>query len=218
MHINRKAMPKTWPISKKNHPYIHVPKSSNKKEFSVSLIVVIRDMLKKSQNFKETKKVIRAGEIKINGKVTKNEKQGLGLFDILNIEKMGKSYILILTEGGDLELKETKNDKNKIAKVVGKKVQNKNAIQINLMGGVNLITKEKMNVNDSVILDLSKKQIVKVLPLKKEAHVFITAGKWVGKIGKIENLKTKKADLLIENKKILDVPLKNLIVVDKEIQ
>jgi len=211
-------MPKTWPISKKNHPYIHVPKSSNKKEFSVSLIVVIRDMLKKSQNFKETKKVIRAGEIKINGKVTKNEKQGLGLFDILNIEKMGKSYILILTEGGDLELKETKNDKNKIAKVVGKKVQNKNAIQINLMGGVNLITKEKMNVNDSVILDLSKKQIVKVLPLKKEAHVFITAGKWVGKIGKIENLKTKKADLLIENKKILDVPLKNLIVVDKEIQ
>jgi small subunit ribosomal protein S4e len=218
MHLNRKSIPKSWPISKKEHPYIHVPKSSNKKEHSISLVVILRDMLKRSQNFKETKKIIQAGEIKVNGKVIKNEKCGVGLFDIVQIEKLNKSYILILTEGGDLDLKETKENTFKIAKVVGKKVQNKNLTQVNLMGGINLLTKEKMNVNDSVVLDLNKKQITKVLPLKKDSHCFITSGKWVGKIGKIENLKGRKADITLENKKILDIPLKNLIVVDKELK
>jgi len=84
------------------------------------------------------------------------------------------------------------------------------------MGGINLLSKEKVNTNDSVVLDLSKNQIIKIIPLKKDAYVFITSGKWVGKIAKVENIKSQKADLLIENKKVLDIPLKNLIVVDKE--
>lgn len=189
MHANRRSIPKTWPVPKKSYPYIHVPKSSNKKEHSISLVVILRDILKKSQNFKETKKVIRAGEIKVNGKVRKNEKYGVGLFDIVEIPKLNKSYILSLTEGNMLELKETKENKSKITKVIGKKVQNKKFIQINLMGGINLLSKEKVNTNDSVVLDLSKNQIIKIIPLKKDAYVFITSGKWVGKIAKVENIK-----------------------------
>ena len=216
MHANRRSIPKTWPVPKKAHPYIHVPKSSNKKEHSISLVVILRDMLKKSRNFKETKKIIRSGEIKVNGKVRKNEKFGVGLFDILEIPKLNKSYTLTLTQGNILELKEIKENKLKIAKVLGKKIQNKNIIQINLLGGINIISKEKINLNDSVIVDLSKNQIAKIIPLKKDALVFITSGKWVGKTAKIENIKFQKADLLIENKKVLDIPLKNLIVIDKE--
>lgn len=215
MHLNRKSIPKTWLISKKEHPYIHAQKSSTKKEFSLSLAVILRDMLKITRNFKETKKAIRADNIKVNGKSVKNEKFGVGLFDIVEIDKLNKSYILIINESNDLELKETKDNKRKISKVVGKKVQNNGHIQINLMGGLNLLTKEKINVNDSVIVNQEKK-IEKVLPLKKEAHVFITAGKWVGKIGKIELIKKNKLDLLISNKKVLDIPTKNIIVVDKE--
>jgi small subunit ribosomal protein S4e len=215
MHLNRRSIPKTWLISKKEHPYIHVQKSSSKKEFSLSLAVVLRDMLKITRNFKETKKAIRADNIKVNGKSIKNEKFGVGLFDIVEIDKLNKSYILIINESNDLELKETKNNKRKITKVVGKKVQNNGHIQINLMGGLNLITKEKINVNDSVVVNQEKK-IEKVLPLKKEAQVFITSGKWVGKIGKIELIKKNKLDLLISNKKVLDIPTKNIIVVDKE--
>ncbi len=216
MHANRRSIPKTWPIPKKAHPYIHVQKSSNKKEHSVSLVIILRDMLKRSQNFKETKKVIRSGEMKVNGKIRKNEKFGVGLFDILEIPKLNKSYILILTEGNILELRETKENKLKIAKVVGKKILKKGITQVNLMGGINVLSKEKISLNDSVILDLSKNQITQVIPLKKDALVFITYGKWVGKTAKIEDIKSKKADLLIENKKVLDIPLKNLIVIDKE--
>jgi small subunit ribosomal protein S4e len=216
MHANRRSIPKTWPVPKKAHPYINVPKSSNKKEFSISLATILRDMLKKSQNFKETKKIIRAGEIKVNGKVRKNEKFGLGLFDILEIPKLNKTYILLLTEGNILELKETKENKVKISKVLSKKMQNKGNLQINLMGGINLLSKEKLNLNDSVVLDLTKNQIIKILPLKKDANVFIMAGKWVGKIAKVLEVKSNKADLSIENKKVLDIPLKNLIVIDKE--
>lgn len=216
MHANRRSIPKTWPVPKKAHPYITVPKSSNKMEHSISLMVILRDMLKRTQSNKETKKVVRAGEIMVNGKIRKDEKFGVGLFDILEIPRLNKSYIMTLTEGNTLELKETKDNKMKIAKVIGKKVQNKNVIQINLTGGINVLYKDKINTNDSAIVDISKNQIVKVIPLKKDAQVFITAGKWVGKTAKIENIKSTKADLLIENKKVLDIPLRNLIVIDSK--
>jgi len=215
MHQIRRSMPKTWQIPRKAHPYITVARSSYPKNYSIALAICVRDFLKLTQNATESKKIIRAGEIEVNGRVIKDEKFGVGILDIVHLKKLNKSYIMILTDKNDLALKETKDDSVKISKVIGKKVLNKNIMQINLFGGKNILTKEKYNINDSLAIDLKKNQVLKVLPLKKDAHVFILAGKWKGNIAKVEGIKENFAEIKLKNHST-KVPIKNTIVVDKE--
>jgi len=215
MHQIRRSMPKTWQIPRKASPYITVARSSYPKSFSIALAICARDLLKLTQNATESKKIIRDGEIEVNGRVVKDEKFGVGLLDIVHLKKLKKSYIMILTDKNDLALKETKEDSFKISKVIGKKVLNKNAMQVNLFGGKNLITKEKYNINDSLVIDLKKNQVLKVLPLKKDAHVFILSGKWRGNIAKIEDIKEDFAEIKVKDHSTR-VPIKNTIVVEKE--
>lgn len=216
MHNIRRSIPKTWPISKKEKPYIVFAKSSHPKKYSLPLLVLIRDILKISQTAGETKKIVRAGEIEVNGRIIKNEKIGVGIFDIMHIKKIEKSFVMILDERGHIQMKEIKDNKKRISKIIGKKILNKNCLQINLFGGTNFLTKEKYDINDSVLIDTAKNQIMKHLPLKKDAIVFIMAGKWIGKTAKIENLTGDHAEIKLENKTSTKIPIKNLVVIDKE--
>lgn len=215
MHQIRKSMPKTWQIPRKAHPYITVAKTTYPKKFSLALAICVRDLLKLAHNAAEAKKIIKTGSIEVNGRIVKNEKFGIGLLDIIHLKKLKKSYIMLLTEKNDLALKETKEGASKISKVIGKKMLNKNTLQINLFGGKNLISKEKCEINDSLVIDMEKNQIAKVLPLKKDAHVFIIAGKWRGHIAKVEEVKEEFAGIKINNH-LTKVPIKNIIVIDRE--
>lgn len=207
-------MPKSWLIQRKKDKYIVTQKTSYPKKYSLPLVVILRDMLHITDKLIEAKKIIRSGEIEINGRVVKNYKFGVGLLDILHSKKLDKSFIILLTERGHLALKETKENNLKIGKIIGKKILNNNITQLNLFGGKNLITTEKYGVNDSVVIDLKKDNIVKHLPLKKESFVFIIAGKWKGQIAKVQALNKEKAEIKLETKKITNIPIKNLIVMD----
>jgi small subunit ribosomal protein S4e len=211
MYQKNISMPKSWPLPRKGKKYIIRAKTNHKLEYSLPLIVIVRDILKLANNATEAKKIIREGSIDLNGKNIKNEKFSIGLFDLIYIKKINKNYILLLTNKGKLFLKET-NNKNKISKVIGKKILNGGNVQINLFGGANFITKEKINVNDSVLIDPEKKKI-KVLSLEKNAEVFIIAGRDRGTKAKVHEIKQNKIIVKIENKQI-EIPARNMIVVE----
>jgi small subunit ribosomal protein S4e len=150
MHQKRKSIPKSWPIPRKGTAYVMAPKSPHSLAHSLSLLVILRDVLHLAKTAAEAKAIIKTGEIEINNKKIIDEKFGPGLLDIINIKKIKKTYILTITEGGKLSLKEIENTKFKISKVIGKTIINKKQMQINLMDGRNFIVKEKMNTNDSI--------------------------------------------------------------------
>ena len=192
VHTKRQEVPRNWPIERKGSTFIVRPFRSL--EEGVPVLVVLRDMLKMAQNRKEAKKIIYNKKVTLNGKQIKNEKNAVLLFDVISLVPVKKSYKLDLDKKGKFILKEIpeKEANKKISKVQGKKVLKGKKSQLNLSDGRNFNSEIKCQINDSVIVDLDKKQLEKCLSLKKGSKVLVFAGKHAGKRGSIENINNER--------------------------
>lgn len=218
MHMKRLAVPKTWPIPKKIAKFIIVPRGKCP-TYSIALAVILRDFLKEVKTRKEARKVIKEGNVEVNGKVVKDEKFAVGLFDKIYIKKLEK-YFTLEFKGKKLGIVEIPKEKYlyKVCKIVGKKSLKKDKVQLNFFDG-NLIVEAKkakeVKIGDSVVLNLKTKKIEKILPLEKNATVVVIKGRSLGKKGKILEIKDKVARVQIE-KEIKEIPKENLFVIENE--
>ena len=214
----RLAMPKTWPLPKKGkNTYVLSPIGKKKTE-AISLIIILRDLLKISKTRKEAEKILRNKDILIDDKVIKDCKFPVGLLDMISIPKLNKYYKLTL-KNNKLNLDEIseKDSHEKICKVIGKKQISEKEMQINLFGGKNLIYNGKVSVNDSILLDLKQNKIIKIYPLKEGAKALILFGKHSNERGEIKKIirdeKVQEAVLLTKHGEI-KIPIKNIFVFD----
>jgi len=213
-HIKRQKVPKKWPIARKGSVYVVRP---NNIENGIPILIILRDMLKLAQNRREAKKIIHSKQILVNGKIVKDEKDILLLFDILNIAPLKKYYRLGLSETGQFCLNEIKESEaeTKVAKVINKKILKGKKTQLNLSDGKNFLSDLKCNINDSVVINLKKRKIEKNLPLKERAKVIIFSGKHIGKTGEILKLDLEKKIARIEtNKEETNILIKQLMVIE----
>jgi len=217
MHLKRQKIPKSWPIPRKGTKFL--AKASHEKTNSIPLIVVIRDILKITKTNNELKKLINNKQILINGKEIRETNYPINLFDSIGFPLIKKYYRSVL-KGKKIYFEEIseKEAESKIYKVVGKKLLKNNKIQLNLNSGKNILSSEKANINDFVILNNNDNKIVKTISLGKGSEVVVVRGKHIGAIGKIKDiqeegendiaeLETKDGDIKVE--------LNNLFVVKK---
>ena len=181
-HLKRQSAPKNWPIPRKGTTF--VVKANSK---GIPILVVLRDLMKLAQNRREVKKAIHKKDLLISNKIVTDEKKSLELFDILTIVPSKKNYKITLSPKGkyDLEEVDEKRAKTKISKIIGKKSLKGKKTQINLSDGRNYLSELKCNVNDSVLVDLDKNILKKILPLKEKSNIFVIGGKHAGLQGKI---------------------------------
>ena len=149
-YLKRNNFGKFWPIPRKGTTYVAVS-SHNKKE-SIPLIIVMRDILKLVKTKKELRKLINEKQIKINGKEIRETNYPICLFDVLALDTLGKNYKAVLSEKKKFVFEEIsgKEAKSKPYKVLSKKILAKGNVQLNLMYGKNIISKEKVNIGDSI--------------------------------------------------------------------
>ena len=215
MHIKRMTIPKTWPLPKKEKIYIVRGKGSHSLKLSLPLLVIFRDILKDVNTRKELKKILLKGEIMVNNEIIKNENFSVGLFDRIYVKKYDKGFSLILDINRQLKIMEISKDKmqKKPFKVIGKRVLDNKKIQVNLYGGWNILTSEKLNIGDSVLISLKDKKIVETLKFAKGSFALVISGKHMGEHGKIESV-DNKVTLTIKNKKIM-IPKENVFVIEE---
>lgn len=210
--MKRNAVPKIWPIPRKGTKF--VIKAGTRE---LPIVVAMRDMLKIAKNRKEVKKAIHEKKLLISGRVVKDDKAVMCLFDVLTIIPSKQNYSLRLSEKGKFKLEEIseKDSKQKVSKVSGKKKLKGKKTQLNLLDGRNILEEKTCSVNDSVVLDLSKKKIVKILSLKEKANALIIEGKHAGERGIIEKIKPelKMVELVSKDKKT-NVLIKQLMVLE----
>ena len=215
-YLKRNNFGKFWPIPRKGTTYVTV--SSHNKTESIPLMVVMRDVLKFVKNKKELMKIIHEKQITINGKEVREANYPICLFDILSLKPMKKNYQAVLTKNKKYAFEEVaeKDAKSRVYKIINKKIISKDKIQLNLMQGKNIISKEKMNIGDSVVLDFENK-VVKVLELKSGGNAVVIEGKHSGNKGKIEEIIERGGKKLVkiasEGEKI-NVWIKNVIVIE----
>jgi small subunit ribosomal protein S4e len=187
MHIKRKTMGKFWPVARTGTKYMAVP--THEARSSLPLILVMRDLLKVVKSKKELKKLLNEKQILINNKVIRETNYPLMLYDSLSLPAAKKNYKVIL-DNKRFNVKEATDSeiKTKTYRVINKRLLPGKKIQINLNGGKNIITNEKIETGEFVIVDNATNKITKTVALKKDVEVIVIAGKHIGKIGKIKEL------------------------------
>jgi len=209
MHLKRSRIPRTWPLPRKGTKYLIRPAYNLKN--GIPLLIVLRDILKVVKTRKEVKRILNLKKVKVNGKIVRDESLPLSLFDNLSLENQNFKIVLKNKKFGVEESKETGE---KIIKVIGKKMLKKGVLQINLSDGRNYLTREKVNIGDSVLADLKENKIKKILEFKKGCKILFISGKHISKIGIVEEIDEEKKRIIIkfENEKI-NSRLEDLIVI-----
>ncbi len=201
MHLTRSEASKRLPIRRKGTRYLARAKIDYKN--SVPVVIALRDMLKLARTLKEVEKMIHHKLLKINGKLVKDYRDSIRLFNIFEADK---SYQLTLNKIGKFAFVED-SSKERMCKVIDKKLYKKNTIQLNLHEGTNIVSKEKINVGDTVYIDFNTK-IKKHTVFEKGKKCIILSGKYSGHTGSISEIDANKAKIKLEHH---DVP----VVLDK---
>lgn len=213
-NLKRLAAPKWWPIERKIKKFIAVPRGPHTKDFSLPLIVLIRDILKLAETKREAKRVINAGEVLVDSRKMKDPNYGVGLFDVVEIPSLKKAWRAVPENGLSFVEIPSKESRLKICKIINKKTLKGNKNQLNLNDGRNILTKEKYSTHDSVLIQLPEQKIVDHLKFDKGSLVLVTRGKNAGKLAKIKII--DKNRLWLESDKLFEIPKNLVIVVGKE--
>jgi len=180
MHLTRIESTTKLPIQRKGTKYIARTKGSLQN--SVPVVVAVRDMLNLARTTKEVEYMVRNKLLFLNGRNVRDIHEAINLFNIISA---GKHYKLSLNLSGKFNFEEIKDSDSRQCKIIGKKSQKKRTTQFNLHDGTNILSKEKLNIGDTVTLNKEGK-IISHTPLERGKECIVISGKYSGHKGKIE--------------------------------
>ncbi len=222
--LKRYLAPKFWQLHKKGKKLTVSPSPGPHKKFeSIPLQVLLTNVLKIAYLGSEARKIIKKGEILVDGKVRKDHAYPVGIFDVVSIPKIKKNY-RILPKGNGLapiEISE-KEASTKICKIVNKTKFKGNRLQLNLHDGKNiLVDKDVYKTGDSILIELPNLKIIDHIKLEKGCLGLVTKGKNIGKLGKVKDIipgefKNPKRVICEIGEKSTEVLMEHFFVVGKD--
>lgn len=210
-HLKKLDAPKTWNVRRKGLKFITKPAPGpHSLQTGISLNIFLKEILNYANTTREAKKIIHTNEIMIDGKVRKDFRFPVGIFDTVEFKNTNEYFRIILNKKGKIDVIKIKKEEASLkpCKIIGKTIM-RGKLQLNLYDGKNIfVDKNSYKVGDSVILTLPDNKISKHLKLDKKSTIFLTGGKHIGEIGNIEDI--------VENKVIYKNPKNELVVTSKE--
>jgi len=219
-HLKRLAVPISWNIKKKGITFITRPKpGAHSYEEGLPITIALKEMLKYAHTTHEVKKLLINKSILVDGVRRYDHRFIIGLMDVLSIPELKTNYRILINKKGKLILIkiDEKEAKLKPCKITGKRVVN-NRIQLNLFDGRNILVDKNNDykIGDTVIIEIPSQKIIQHLKLERNALVFITKGKKVGNLGKIENISQKEITCKSESGEIIETKKRYIFVIGKE--
>ena len=216
-HLKRQGIGKFWPIKRKGTTYLAVA-THNQKE-SIPLVVVLRDVLKIIRNKKELQRILNEKQVLINQKEIRETNYPIGIFDKISLISAKKYYTARLSENKKMIFEEisAKDAETRTYRVMDKKILRGKKTQVNLGQGKNILSDEKVNIGDSMILNLKDDKIKKVIPMEKGKNGYVIHGKHAGISGNIEDIIErggKKLARILKDKEKINVWIKNIIMIE----
>ena len=193
MHQKRLSAPKTYKIPRKIFKWTVKPSPGPHNKNAVPLLIVVRDYLQLADTAREARRIIASGEILVDGVPRKDYKFPVGLFDVIKIPKLNKSYRMVFDEKGRYVPIEIEDDNLKLYKIVNKTMVKGGKIQLNLFDGTNVLGDNSFKTKDSILMEIPEKKIVDHLPFEIGALVMITGGTHAGEIGRIKDYKVVRS-------------------------
>jgi len=177
MHIERKKT--YWSV--KPSPGAH------RGDSSVALAVILRDYTGLAGTIKEAKAMLNNGDVKVNGVVRKDYKFSTGLFDTVDLEKQKMHYRIVLDAKGRLQLKGLPKAAPFKVSRVEHKIATPKGIQVTTGDGMTFMG-VKAKVGDSLKVKIPERKVEKVLPLQKDAAIYVLKGLHCADTGKVKEI------------------------------
>ncbi len=222
--LKRQMAPLFWGITRKDKRFaVTVKPGGHKKDVSIPTAVFVRDTLKLADSLREAKSVIYGGKITVDGIIRKSLHHGVGLMDVVELQGVPEVYRLVpkdLTVLKPITINVSEKTK-KLLKVTKKVTIKDKKMQLGFHDGRNLISDTKVNVGDTCLVQVPETKILDVIKLEKGAHVIVTSGVNVGKMGKIAEIKEgtfvlpKRALVDIDDRQI-EIPSDLVMAVGKD--
>jgi small subunit ribosomal protein S4e len=193
-HLKRHQSPAFWPIHRKSGAWATKTRAGpHSLNTSMPLNVLIRDELKYAKTARESKYLVKQGNVIVDGKPRLDEKFPVGLMDVVTLPAAKENLRVLPDKNGKLRLQPITEEeaKFKLVRLTGKSTLPGNRTQLNFHDGQNLIVStgaDKYGVNDVIKLKVPEKEILDHVEFKEMQLSIITGGRSQGTQGMITGL------------------------------
>lgn len=198
-YLKRYAAPKSWLINRKEYKLISKPNPGpHPLARGISLGFILKQ-LGFGQTASEVRKIANTKQVLVDGRRVKDVRYPIGLFDTIELPEVKQSFQITIDLKGRLTVKPTEKANQKACKIIGKTMIRGGKLQVNLIDGRNILTTEKVNVGDTLVIEFPSQKIVKHLKLDKGASILLTSGRFVGNIAKVDKVEADKVHFSIKD-------------------
>ena len=178
-------------ISRKTVRWLLAPAPGpHKKSESISMGVLVRDVLNKANDLHEVKKILNSKTpIMVDGRKIKDEKFAIGLMDIVSMPAEKKTYRMSL-DGPKMVPKEIEAavSGKKYLKVIGKHMIKGKKINITFHDGRNYLGDNHIHTGDTCVFSVPEFKLLTHIKLEPGVTCLVIEGKHKGEIAKLEKI------------------------------
>jgi small subunit ribosomal protein S4e len=217
-HLKTLAAPVSWPVKRKETKFLVRPTPGKKFDLSMPLVLIFKNILKYCKTTAEVKTLLRENIVLVDGKRSTELKFLVGLSDVLSIPLLNESFRMMLNKNGKLQLIKVDKEEadTKICKIIGKNMQKKGVIQLNLSDGRNiLVKKDTYKVRDSLLIKLPTQEIKEHIKFEDGSYAFLIGGKHIGEHGRLSKIIKNLAVIDIKGEKF-ETPVDYVYIVGKD--
>lgn len=195
-HQARIALPRRLPVKgRKGNKWVSMPSPGpHPKRESVSLLVLLRDVLGIAKGAAEAKRVIKSGGVAVDGRVARNERHPVGLMDIVAVREAKKSFRMLITRSG-LSASGHEGAGAKLCRIVRKHTARGGKTVLTFHDGRNCIGDDKLRVGDSVTFEFGSRKISAVHKLAPGARCLVVSGKHAGALAVLDAILERKGSM-----------------------
>lgn len=199
-HLKRFNTPGFLQIERKTKVFTIKPEAGpHAKRFCIPVGILLRDVLKVSNNFRESKFLLNSKKVLVDKKVITNYRFPIGLMDVVEIPDLNKAYRVFPSATSGFLLSEiTKEEaKFKLCRINNISTVASGNLQLNLHDGRNILIKvdspsKKPNIpyktRGTIKISIPDQAILDYFPMEEKAYTIIYKGKNIGKMGKVSTI------------------------------
>jgi len=191
-HLKRLPAPRHWPIKRKEAKFTtRVVPGPHPKEHSLTLALVLREILGYAENMREVKAILSSGQIKVDGVIRKNPRFPVGLMDVIEIITSGERFRLLPKLKGGLRLVNVDEAEAgfKLCRIEKKSMVKGGKVQLGLHDGRTILAESEKAAEystlDTLKIGIPKQKLMKTINLDKGVYAIVTRGKNIGIEGKV---------------------------------
>ncbi len=222
-HLKKLAAPRSWNIERKDLVWIAKPRPGpHSLAESMPLTSILTIVLKKAGTGREAERLIKGGDVAVDGRIVKDPKFPVGFMDVLSFSRVGESYLMSYDGYGRLELKPLKKEqKFKLCRIESKTVAKKGKKLIGLHDGRSMFVDKEYKLGDVLKISVPDQKVLDHFEFKKGNLAYVIKGQHAGKIAKIkEEVKgtaTREAMVVLEKEgETFNVPKRYLFVIGRD--